>query len=361
MCGRFSLRLNHNEIQQLDGYDVDIGEWVDEEQFIPRYNIAPRSQAPVLRRRDPAGNNDSPLIMQTMKWGLVPHWSKVEDKSLSTTNARSENLVEGGGMWGSIKGKKRCAIPCQGYYEWLTKGKEKLPHFTKRKDGKLLLMAGLYDSAVIEGKTLWTFTIVTTDANKDFSWLHDRQPVFLTNRDALYRWLDTSSGTWTPELSKMVKPYSDTSVALECYPVPKEVGKVGTESPSFIEPISSRKGGIESMFSKQREKASQATPPSTPTKRKLESSPTPAEDDVKSETKSPIPSSSQGPSSPPAKKLKRDSSVPLPPDDSNQPRNQVLSPDRKRKLQSSPTKKKGAGKAVPPVGNAKISSFFGMR
>ena len=31
------------------------------------------------------------------------------------------------------------------YYEWLTKGKEKLPHFTKRKDGKLLLLAGLYD------------------------------------------------------------------------------------------------------------------------------------------------------------------------------------------------------------------------
>lgn len=53
--------------------------------------------------------------MQTMKWGLVPHWSKVEDKSLNTTNARSENLVAGGGMWGSIKGKQRCAIPCQGY------------------------------------------------------------------------------------------------------------------------------------------------------------------------------------------------------------------------------------------------------
>ena len=53
--------------------------------------------------------------MQTMKWGLVPHWSKSEDKSLNTINARSENLVDGGGMWASIKGKNRCAIPCQGY------------------------------------------------------------------------------------------------------------------------------------------------------------------------------------------------------------------------------------------------------
>jgi putative SOS response-associated peptidase YedK len=108
MCGRFSLHNNH-DIQQLSGYDVHIDEWIDQDQFIPRYNIAPRSQAPVIRR------NGSNLVMQTMKWGLVPHWSKFEDKSLNTTNARSENLVEGGSMWASIKGTKRCAIPCQGY------------------------------------------------------------------------------------------------------------------------------------------------------------------------------------------------------------------------------------------------------
>lgn len=33
--------------------------------------------------------------------------------------------------------------------------------------------------------------------------------------------------------------------------MPKEVGKVGTESPSFIEPVAKRKDGIEAMFSKQ--------------------------------------------------------------------------------------------------------------
>lgn len=103
-----------------------------------------------------------------MKWGLVPHWSKHEDASLSTVNARSENLVDGVGMYTSIKGKKRCAVICQGYdllsyliphllqsfisyYEWLKKGKERLPHFTKRRDGHLMLLAGLYDRVVLEG------------------------------------------------------------------------------------------------------------------------------------------------------------------------------------------------------------------
>ncbi|KIK09512.1 hypothetical protein K443DRAFT_388692 [Laccaria amethystina LaAM-08-1] len=277
MCGRFSLRVDGNEIRALHGYnDLDVEDWVNEEEFVPRYNIAPRSQAPVIRRRDPvpseSGSQHS-IILQTMKWGLVPHWSKFEDKSLNTTNARSENLVDGGGMWASIKGKKRCAIPCQGYYEWLTRGKDKLPHFIKRKDGNLLLMAGLYDSVELEGRTLWTFAIVTTDANREFSWLHDRQPVFLSNTAAVNKWLDTSPQVWTADLTQMVKPYNDTSAPLDCYQVPKEVGKVGTESPSFIEPITSRKDGIQAMFSKQKSSQSKALTSSS-SKRSRSQSPT---------------------------------------------------------------------------------------
>ena len=38
------------------------------------------------------------------------------------------------------------------YYEWLTKGKDKSPHFTKQKGGRLMLMAGLYDLVILEGR-----------------------------------------------------------------------------------------------------------------------------------------------------------------------------------------------------------------
>ncbi|KAF9260441.1 DUF159-domain-containing protein [Marasmius fiardii PR-910] len=302
MCGRFAMHLRQRqEIRDRAGYDLDIGEWIDEDQFVPRYNIAPRTRAPVIRRRQDAFTNTEPtdnqgqnaseastsatksstyesdastsseFVLHSMKWGLVPHWSKYEDKTLSTTNARSENLVEGGGMWAGIKGKRRCAVVCEGYYEWLTKGKEKLPHFTKHKDGRLMLLAGLYDCVLLEGKTepLWTFTIVTTSANKDFEWLHERQPVILSTQSALKTWLDTTSQSWTKELSKMVQPYNDPAAPLECYQVPKEVGKVGTESPKFIEPVSKRKDGIEAMFAKQKSlqpKSLQTN--SSPTKRK---------------------------------------------------------------------------------------------
>ncbi|KAK0216080.1 hypothetical protein IW262DRAFT_193302 [Armillaria fumosa] len=255
MCGRFALHL-----------PTAAAEWIDEDNFVPRYNIAPRTQAPVLRRSEGSNDdsdsqpstsklsNQDTLVLQTMKWGLVPHWSKFEDTKLNTTNARAENLVDGGGMWQSLKGRKRCAVVCEGYYEWLTKGKEKLPHFTRHKGGKrLMLIAGLYDSVVLEGSDtpLWTFTIVTTAAAPEFEWLHSRQPVILSTMEALDRWLDTSSRQWKDDVASLLGPYEQKSSPLECYQVPKEVGKVGTESATFIEPIDKRKDGIMAMFAKQ--------------------------------------------------------------------------------------------------------------
>lgn len=38
------------------------------------------------------------------------------------------------------------------YYEWLKRGNSKLPHFVRPKTGGVMLLAGLYDVANIEGK-----------------------------------------------------------------------------------------------------------------------------------------------------------------------------------------------------------------
>ena len=101
-----------------------MGEWINQDQFVPRYNIAPRTQAPVIRlaqaardsntnASDSAATSES-YVLHTMKWGLVPHWSKTEPSQINTINARSENLIHGGGMWESIKGRKRCVVVAQG-------------------------------------------------------------------------------------------------------------------------------------------------------------------------------------------------------------------------------------------------------
>jgi putative SOS response-associated peptidase YedK len=89
--------------------------------------------------------------------GLVPFWTKRNPdygSKMKTINCRDDSLFEDRGMWTTMKKQKRCIIVAQGFYEWLKKnnGKEKIPHFTKRKDGQLMCFAGLWDRVQFEGK-----------------------------------------------------------------------------------------------------------------------------------------------------------------------------------------------------------------
>lgn len=61
---------------------------------------------------------------------------------------------------------------------------------------------------------LWSFSIVTTPASKDFEWLHDRQPVILTSEADIIKWLDPNADKWTKELSQLVQP-SETHPSLQ--------------------------------------------------------------------------------------------------------------------------------------------------
>ena len=51
-------------------------------------------------------------------------------------NARSETVREKPAFRDSFA-HRRCLIPADGYYEWLTQGKEKLPYLYEFDNGKL--------------------------------------------------------------------------------------------------------------------------------------------------------------------------------------------------------------------------------
>lgn len=92
-----------------------------------------------------------------MATGLVPFWTKRNPdygSMMRTINCRDDSLIEDRGMWTTMKRRKRCIIIAQGFYEWLKKGgtKDKVPHFTKRKDGRLMCFAGLWDCVQFEGE-----------------------------------------------------------------------------------------------------------------------------------------------------------------------------------------------------------------
>ena len=83
-----------------------------------------------------------------LQWGLIPSWSKEPPTGPQhTINATCEKLFEGGGLWGSVRDKKRCVVIASGFYEWKADGKGKVPHFMKMQGEKLMMLAGLWDKA----------------------------------------------------------------------------------------------------------------------------------------------------------------------------------------------------------------------
>lgn len=83
-------------------------------------------------------------------------------------------------------------------------------------------------------------------------------PVILDTPSEIALWLgispssasssSSSSNSFTPAVARLLRPYQRS---LACYKVPREVGKVGNDSPGFIQPVAGRKDGIQAFFGKQ--------------------------------------------------------------------------------------------------------------
>lgn len=113
----------------------------------PRHNVAADSEPEEEQQ-------EVRYKLQSMKWGLIPFWTKRNPdygSLMKTINCRDDSLFDNKGMWTSMKQKKRCIVVAQGFYEWLKKGKDKIPHYVKRKDGQLMCFAGLWDCVQYEG------------------------------------------------------------------------------------------------------------------------------------------------------------------------------------------------------------------
>ncbi|KAL8635998.1 MAG: hypothetical protein Q9228_006560 [Teloschistes exilis] len=292
MCGRYALGIRASFVRhQFQEHDMPVEDAPEDEDVRQTYNFAPGSHGLVYRADVPdsgaGGSNhrgqgtadegnaeqieatgeaeglkETKYKLQAMKWGLVPFWTKRNPdygSVMKTINARDDSLAQSGGMWSTMKQKKRCIVVAQGFYEWLKKngGKEKIPHFTRRKDGQLMCFAGLWDCVQYEGSDdkHYTYTVITTDSNKQLSFLHDRMPVILENgSDAIRTWLSPERSEWSKELQSLLRPFDGE---LECYAVSKEVGKVGNNSPAFIVPVASaeNKSNIANFFSNAKKEA----------------------------------------------------------------------------------------------------------
>eukprot|EP01137_Pigoraptor_chileana_P021723 Opistho-2@85774 len=221
--------------------------------------LQPVITRPVPSDGDQTACKDAEKELSFMGWGLIPSFTKdrVEFSTLlNTINARDDNLTTSP-IYRRLLNKRRCVVLCEGFFEWLKSGKMKIPYYIrpKRKEGEskfppLLLMAGLYDIRHLDdGTEERTFTIITTEPNSEFRWLHDRMPVILT-QDEADQWMDASRPF--EDVVRLVRPAPPNRI--EWYQVSQEVNKIGNDSPACTKPIP-EKGKITGFFQRSPKKA----------------------------------------------------------------------------------------------------------
>lgn len=208
MCGR-GVRPDGVELAEAIAADL-----VDAEvRALPaRHNLAPTDPLAVLRR-DASGRH-----LQLARWGVPRRGAEG-----IVINARDDRLR--GPMWRTMLARGRAVVPLRGFYEWQRPARQ--PWFFQRRDGQLLLLAGL----VLEGTDGLHAAIITTGPSGDIGGIHDRMPAVL-EPDMVEPWLH---GGDPALLAALVHPAHEGT--LSRHPVSRRVNDVRNDGPDLVEPI----------------------------------------------------------------------------------------------------------------------------
>jgi len=180
----------------LERYHIDSNEVLD---WQAHYNVAPTLDIPVL-----VGLSDGSHKLMRMKWGLVPPWSK-GNVYKPLINLRTDTLLNKPGFKRILE-SSRCLVPVDGFNEWSLENKKKIPYRFVMKSGEIFSLGGLYGTLVLpSGKTLYTVSLITTEANQQVVAVHDRMPVVIPR---------SKESAWLNQMSKL----SDFATCLAPYP-----------------------------------------------------------------------------------------------------------------------------------------------
>ena len=223
MCGRYRLSRRKQILEE----QFDCDPWEDD--WEPRYNIAPTQPVPVIRQHP----TEPIRQISLMKWGLIPHWAKDASGAGGMINARAETASEKPAFRDPLR-LRRCLIPADAFYEWKRTGTSKQPYCFEVKGGELFAFAGLWDGwKNPEGQWMKTCSVLTTKPNTVTATVHDRMPVIL-DPDQYDLWLDPGMHN-IEAISELLKPYD--ARLMRCYPVRSRVNHVANDDEECSRPV----------------------------------------------------------------------------------------------------------------------------
>ncbi|WP_455358583.1 SOS response-associated peptidase [Streptomyces sp. SYSU K21746] len=268
MCGRYAASRRPEDLVGV----FEVEKWEPTETLAPDWNVAPTKDVFAILERPLKDAEDRRPVRQlrALKWGLVPSWSKSPEGAARMINARAESLHEKPSFRRPFA-QRRCLIPADGYFEWVTGADErqleeqgrkkrprKQPYFVTPADGSVLAMAGLYEfwrdrTLPDDHPRAWwvTCTVVTTEAEKSplavapadgpraLADIHPRMPLMLTPErwDA---WLDPAR-TDVDGLRELLAP--PPPGLMRAYPVSTDVSNVRNNGPELVEELAAPEVG----------------------------------------------------------------------------------------------------------------------
>lgn len=225
MCGRYIIRMQEKYLREWETCGPPT--WL-----MDSYNVAPAQQVPILRIK--GGVREA----ATVRWGLVPFFSRGRQPKYGTINARVETLETAASYRGPWRRGQRCIQPASGFYEWhLDEQERKVPYLITVADQELFGFAALWDRSVQDnGTAVESCVLVTMPANDLMTDIHNtgnnphRMPAILRRKD---------HDTWlrgTPEQARAVLlPYP--SELMVAYQVSTRVNSVRNNSADLIQPV----------------------------------------------------------------------------------------------------------------------------
>jgi putative SOS response-associated peptidase YedK len=223
VCGRYRLSRRKQVVEEY--FDAVSGD----QEWAPRYNIAPTQHVPVIRQNPRASARGLSLV----RWGLIPSWAKDSSVSAKMINARSETAATKPAFRDALK-YRRCLVPADGFYEWSRAGKAKQPYCFEVNEGELFAFAGIWDRwKDASGNTVDTCSILTTTPNEVTSAVHDRMPVIL-DPDGYELWLDPGVRD-VGAASELLRPCD--ARLMRCYPISTRINHVANDDEECSTPV----------------------------------------------------------------------------------------------------------------------------
>ncbi|MFC5468019.1 SOS response-associated peptidase [Cohnella suwonensis] len=213
MCNRFSLTAELADLTEsfrIDRVHVP---------YLRRFNIAPTQQIPIIQQ---IGEE---RCLNQHRWGLMPYWGK------NSINASLDMLSDRNYLRLMLR-KKRCVIPCSGFYVWRTEGKSKSAWRVVHRTLSTFAMPGIYDVWLDSERNEFPMsTVITRGALFETG---DPLPVIL-DEESMDAWLDPRE-TRPEVLQSLLQGLPDADFRM--YPVAPFVENAEWEAPECIVEVS---------------------------------------------------------------------------------------------------------------------------